>query len=68
MCGLALGMECCVIRSETQQFNTLSERASWYVLRGASVFYLKQLLAVQPPPGPRDHLIYSDGLSPRTSV
>jgi len=34
---------------------------------GASILYLKQSLAAQPPPHPTDHLVYSDGLSPLTS-
>jgi len=32
---LALGMECHVVRSGTQQCDTPSERASWYVYSGA---------------------------------
>ena len=32
---LALGMECRVLRSGTQQCDTPSERASWYVHPGA---------------------------------
>jgi len=32
---LALGMECHVVRSETQQWGTPLERASWYVHLGA---------------------------------
>jgi len=35
---------------------------------GPSVLYLKQPLVVWPPPCPTDHLVYSDGLSPLTSV
>jgi len=35
---------------------------------GPSVFYPKQHLAAQPSPLPTDHWIYSDGLSPLTSV
>jgi len=35
---------------------------------GHLVFYLKQFLAAWPPLSPRDHLVYSDGLSPLTSV
>ena len=35
MCRLALGMECCVITSWTQQFDTHMERASWHMLKGA---------------------------------
>jgi len=41
-------------------------------IRGPSVLYpkqsLKQSLAAQPPRGPTDHLVYSDGLSPLTFV
>ena len=40
MCHFALGMVCCVVGSGTQQFNTLSEQASWYVLRGGHVFFI----------------------------
>jgi len=36
--------------------------------QGPSVLYPKQSLAEQPPPCPTYHLIYSDGLSPFTSV
>jgi len=68
MCRLALGMECCVAGSGTQQFDMPWERASWYVLRGSSVFYLKQPLVVWPPLCLRDHLIDSDGLFPHSSV
>jgi len=32
---LALGMECRVVRSGTEQCDTPSERASWYVYSGA---------------------------------
>jgi len=35
---------------------------------GPSVLYLKQSLAVQPPLHPTVHFVYSDGLSPLTSV
>jgi len=35
MCRLALGMECRVVSSGTQQFDTTIEWASWYVLPGA---------------------------------
>jgi len=38
MCRLALGVECCVVRSGTQQFDMPSERGSWYMLRGAFCF------------------------------
>jgi len=36
-------------------------------IRGPSVLYPKQFLAVQTPRCPTDHLVYSDGLSPLTS-
>jgi len=36
--------------------------------QGPSVLYPKESLAAQPPRRPTDHLVYSDGLSPLTSV
>ena len=60
------------VRSGTQQCDTPSERASWYVHPVPSALYpkqpLEQSLAAQPPRHPTDHLVYSDGLSPLTFV
>jgi len=60
---LALGMECRVLRSGTQQCDTPSEPASW----GPSVLYPKQSLAGRGLRGSTDHLVYIDGLSSLTS-
>ena len=54
MCRLALGMESCVVTSRTQQLNTPLERASWYMLRQPSVFYLKRPLTAWTLSHPRE--------------
>jgi len=65
---LALGMGCRVVRGGTQEFDTPMERAFWDALPGPSVLHPKQSLVAGPPRYTADHLIYSDGLSPLTSV
>jgi len=70
---LALGMECRVVRSGTQQCDTPMEGASWYALpmcfRGDHLLFIQSNLWLPGLCcGPTDHLVYSDGLSPLTSV
>jgi len=68
MYRLALGMECRVIRSGSRQFHTPSERASWYVLKGAICSLSEVTLAAHHLPCLTGHLIYSDALSLLPSV
>jgi len=69
---LALGMECRVFRSETQQCDTPSEWASWYVhpvaICALSKAISEAISVCAASVGPTDHLVYSDGLSPLTFV